>query len=502
MKKTINTNLGGLVFHIDEDGYLRLEKYLNALKAKFSNIEEQTEILQDIEYRLAEIFTEKIKHNREVINLQWVNEAIAQLGEPDEIEQNDDDVKSSNSKSKTTIKKKLFRNADDKIIGGVISGFCNFIGFEYVTLVRLLFIFLTLASIGFPGVIVYIIMMLIVPEAKTTSEKLQMKGEPTTLENIEEAVKKNLQSANISNAVEPIKSISKILIKIIATTIFLLLGFYLLITTFTILTGGISFSIFSPEIVYLIFPSLLSFNLAALSLWILIAIPLILLLLLLARVYTKRNLHFGLSTVLLGAIWFFGLIGTIVITFTVLTQFKTSSSEEISINFPNPSTNHLIIDVPKSMQDIKFSASKRGVNVQINDFDFLSKEGYLILKSVDLNIKPTTDSIAKLEATYFSYGKNKQDAENNIEFLEHEIVFENDSLIKISPDIFIKNKPTFRIQNGTINLYYPIGKTIQFNGEIKEIAGDITMAEKASKKSLTNNTFRMTEKGLMCISCE
>lgn len=189
MKKTFNINLGGFVFYIDEDAFARLEQYQISLKNKFSNEEEQDEIIQDIEYRMAEIFKEKLKASKiESISLDMVKEAIGQLGEADEID--DSSEEQQNTSQKQNYKRKLFRDPNDKILGGVISGFCHFIGFDHPVLMRLAYFFLTIASIGFPGIIIYIILYLIVPEAKTTTDKLQMKGEMPTLENIENAVKR------------------------------------------------------------------------------------------------------------------------------------------------------------------------------------------------------------------------------------------------------------------------------------------------------------------------
>lgn len=187
MKKAININLGGFIFFIDEDAFARLEQYQSSLKNKFSKEEEQEEIIQDIEYRMAELFKEKLKESKlESVNIEIINAAIHQLGEADEIEDSSD----SNKQETIKYKRKLFRDPDDKILGGVLSGICHFIGFDHPVLMRLAYFFLTIASVGFPGIILYIVLYLVVPEAKTTTDKLQMKGEMPTIENIENAVKK------------------------------------------------------------------------------------------------------------------------------------------------------------------------------------------------------------------------------------------------------------------------------------------------------------------------
>lgn len=500
MKKTINTNLGGFVFHIDEDGYSRLENYLNALKEKFSNANEQSEILQDIEYRLAEIFSEKLQKKLEVVSLEMVNEAINQLGEPDEIES--DANQEDDTKQKSKVKKKFFRDPDDKVIGGVISGFCNFIGFEHVVLVRLAFAFLTIASVGFPGVIIYLILLVIVPEAKTTSEKLQMKGESATLQNIEEAVRKNISSVNIPDVATPGRNLARIILKVVIIVIAVIIGIKLFAATFAILTGGIALSLLSPEIIQLVFPSLLSFNLTALSAWILIAIPMIMLLLLFAKIFTKRNLHLGLSTALLGVLWFVGLFALITIAFITVAQFKVNTEKTIALDFPEQFADNLIIEVPESTQNFKFPAKKDQLEIVVNNVDFLNEEGHLIMKNVTLNVNNDENNLSKLAVQYRAYGKNLEDAENEIEKIEHQLFFSNDSTLTISPDVIMKNNPRFRNQSSIVNISLPVGKTITFNGAIKDIAGKINLEDKNQEKNLQNNTFIMTEKGLKCLTCQ
>ena len=133
MNKTTNINLGGLFFHIDEDAYIKLRNYLEAIKRSFTSSEGSDEIIADIEARIAELFSEKIKNERQVIGVSEVDEVITIMGQPedylvdDEIFEDEPKRKSSSSSSSQASStqrkagKKLFRDPDDKYIGGVSS---------------------------------------------------------------------------------------------------------------------------------------------------------------------------------------------------------------------------------------------------------------------------------------------------------------------------------------------------------------------------------------------
>jgi phage shock protein PspC (stress-responsive transcriptional regulator) len=499
MKKTINTNLGGFVFHIDEDGYHRLEKYLDALKAKFSNLNEQTEILQDIEYRLAEIFTEK-KGKSEAITLSVVNEAIKQLGEADEIE--DSETHSAASKV-AQVKKRLFRDPDNKVLGGVISGICQYLGFEHIVLARLAFVLLTLASIGFPGVLIYLILLIVIPEAKTTSEKLQMKGEATTLENIEESVKKKIQNTSISDVKEGTKNTAKKIIKIAAILIAGILAIKLFLITLAFLTGGIALSVLIPEIIGLGFPGIIQFNMATLFLWIIIATPIIFIIMIITHLVSRRNPGIRTAGIVLGLLWIAGVAGLAAIALKTASQFKTEAISESFIEMPDQQIQRLYIEVP----DREFH---KKVHVQFNNH-FFNTEGFyfsenhqsFLLENVKLNIKPSlNDSLFRMEATYTTRGKNMSDAETNLRNINHEIYFSSDSTLIFPSDITVDVNSKFRLQNVEYTLYVPEGKQISFSGDNTEfITGKVLFSGNYRKNQLANNAWEMSNTGLICLTC-
>lgn len=204
MKKTLTINLGGRVFHIDEDAYQLLDKYLSNLRYHFRKEEGAEEIVKDIEQRISELFTEKEEAGAQVISIEYVEEVISRVGNPEDISENDEEDGNACSSSATGTNYKyasaphrLYRDPDNKILGGVASGIAAYFDWD-VTAVRLVFILLAFFGFG-TSILIYIIAWLIIPEARTASEKLSMRGEQVTVENIGKTVKDSFE--RVSNGV-------------------------------------------------------------------------------------------------------------------------------------------------------------------------------------------------------------------------------------------------------------------------------------------------------------
>ena len=200
MKKTYNINLGGIVFHIDEDAYDLLDKYLSNLRIHFSKEEGAEEIVHDMELRISELFSERLNEKKQVITLTDVEEIIAQMGKPEEFSEDTTQETNEYIKEEKTPKR-LFRDPDNKVIGGVCSGIAAYLGWD-VTAVRIIFIALALpfilnGSLILNGVVIaYIIAWIIIPAANTAAEKLSMKGMQVNVENIGKTVTDGFEKVN------------------------------------------------------------------------------------------------------------------------------------------------------------------------------------------------------------------------------------------------------------------------------------------------------------------
>ena len=203
MKKNITINLCGRLFQIDEDACDMLQHYIDSLRHSFGKQEGGDEIVDDIEARIAELFDELRQQGTEAITIDHVKDVITRIGKPEELageEEKDDDAEDTDHRYDSarsaaqsifdnvrarTAGKKLFRNPKDKMLAGVLSGFATYTDTDPV-IWRLATVLFT-AFYGI-GLIAYIILAIVLPEAKTPEEMLQMEGKEVTPQNLADVV--------------------------------------------------------------------------------------------------------------------------------------------------------------------------------------------------------------------------------------------------------------------------------------------------------------------------
>ena len=207
MKKTFTVNLGGTVFQIDEDAYILLDNYLNNLRFHFRKEEGGDEIVRDMEMRISELFTEGMEGGQQVITIDNVETVIARMGRPEQLDESQHETVDADNDSTAgtsdgtfhaetkrgteaateTVKKRLFRDVDNRVLGGVLSGIAAYMGWD-PTALRLAYILLGILTKGVSFLLLYLILQFIIPPARTATEKLQMRGEPINMENIGKTV--------------------------------------------------------------------------------------------------------------------------------------------------------------------------------------------------------------------------------------------------------------------------------------------------------------------------
>lgn len=179
MKKVININFQGRVVPIEETAYELLKQYIESLRRYFINEEGRDEIINDIESRIAELFSERLKKGITCITDEDVNVVIAGMGRPEDFEAQETEPTTSSAQKKTYSQEesqtgytyttsspgrgRLYRNADDKILGGVCSGLANYLGIDPVVM-RIIFVILIGALFW-----VYILLWIIVPSQSVQS---------------------------------------------------------------------------------------------------------------------------------------------------------------------------------------------------------------------------------------------------------------------------------------------------------------------------------------------
>ncbi|HOC88858.1 MAG TPA: PspC domain-containing protein [bacterium] len=182
MKITVSTNLAGYAFHMDEDAYQHLRHYLVRLEKEFSSEQGAEEIIADIEARMAELFKMRLDKYKQVISLPDIEAVLAVLGSPEAISGNGNEDYTCHR----AVPRHFYRDPDGRVFGGVCAGLAAYFSINPLW-IRILFALLALA--GSFGIWLYLILWLVLPEAATTAQKLEMRGEPVTIANIKQAVK-------------------------------------------------------------------------------------------------------------------------------------------------------------------------------------------------------------------------------------------------------------------------------------------------------------------------
>jgi phage shock protein PspC (stress-responsive transcriptional regulator) len=267
MKKTLTVNLGGIVFHIDEDAYQLLDNYLSNLRIHFRREEGSDEIMNDFEARISELLNERIKLGFQVISIEHVEEVIRRMGKPEDIFAGDDsEPRTEEARSAAASepaakgKKRLMRDPDDCMLGGVLSGLAAYLGCGVTTL-RLVWIILFILPLPIPMLIIYLILWLVVPKARTAADKLIMRGENVDLANIGHAVTDSFNRVShqvddylrsnkprstlqkiadfIVSAIGICLKIGIVLLGIILIPLLLLIVFVLVVIVILLIAGGI-----------------------------------------------------------------------------------------------------------------------------------------------------------------------------------------------------------------------------------------------------------------------
>lgn len=544
MNKTININLGGFFFHIDEIAYQKLRRYLESISRSLSDDPQgKNEIIADIEARISELLSEKITDARQVVNEGDIDDIIKIMGQPEDYadaEQEYSDA-SYSYKRNNTSGKKLFRDGDDKFLGGVCSGVGHYFNVDVIW-IRLAFIVLLFS--GFSPLI-YVILWILLPEAKTTSEKLQMEGEPVNIDNIEKKIREEFSnvSENVSvfakEASEKIKdganefsdkmsktfsaktkknngasdffdTIGKIILaifKVIGKFIGIIIIFVSAAVILSLIIGG--FSVGSLEWLnvdgeFIHYPpffydSVLPLWLLTLCVFLLVGIPFITLFILGLRILSSnvQKLSKTASLTLTG-IWIMSLLAII---FTGL-DFGTShsnygqSSEKNTINIvANDTLTVKMVNDDNIYYRHNLRRSSRKKEVEIDG----KKMVYGSYIKVDVKKSNSDESYVIIQKE--SRGKSRTKAKINSKKIKYsyEIV---DHTIVLDAYFLSEYKNLWKDEEINIVLYIPENVTIYFDNSSKHFLSNVDNEADIYDKDMVNHHFIMTDKTLKCTDCE
>jgi phage shock protein PspC (stress-responsive transcriptional regulator) len=195
MKKTLTINLAGMVYHIDDDAYSKLKGFLEALDRKLNNEPNKKEIIADIEARIAELLNERLNIKRQVVIMADIEYITETIGDPEMIFDETPPSDKTSSKAYNRKYRRMYRDPDNRMVAGVCSGLAAYWHLD-PAVVRIVFVVLTI--MGLSGLIIYLILLIVLPEAQTTAQKLEMRGEPVTIESIKNFFTKEFE--NVKNS--------------------------------------------------------------------------------------------------------------------------------------------------------------------------------------------------------------------------------------------------------------------------------------------------------------
>lgn len=519
MNKTVNINLAGIFFHIDETAYTKLQHYLEAIKRSLANTQGQDEIIADIEARIAELFNEKIKTERQVIGVKEVDEVIAVLGQPEDYMLDEEifDDEPVHTRYRSTGKQ-LFRDTEHAYIGGVSSGLGHYLGIAPVW-VRLLWIFLTILSSG-AFILIYIALWIFVPEAKTTADKLSMRGEEVNISNIERKIREGFEDVSgkvksvnyekygnqarsgASNAAKGIGSVILLLlnifVKLIGVFILLVAGTALIglfIGLFTVGTFGlvdapwtdyIEMAAIGAPIWYL---TLLTFFAVGIPFFFLFILGLKILVSKLKTIGTTAKL------VLLG-LWLLSIIGLAVVGIKQATQRAFDGEVVITETLPVRSQDTLYI----AMQyDARYTSrvDKGSVTIKYDDND----NKILYSTDVRLVVKSTKDSVGRMEIVKMADGSDFKEARDRAENINYNTAYSNGKLML---DSFLTSdiKNHFREQAVRVTIYLPEGTVLYADENISSFHRSSDYYGNILDYNSAGNYLTITENGVSCENCD
>lgn len=542
MNKTITMNLSGIIFHIEEDAYEMLNKYLSTIKGYFHDSEGRDEIMSDIESRIAEMLQEKVSTTKQAVLKMDVESVIAVMGKPEDFagdnsentkkESTGTDNKTSEDRGK---RRRVFRDPDDAVVSGVCSGIANYFDFDPIWLRAAFAIsFFVFGS----GLILYIILWMIIPKAKTTAEKLEMRGEKVDINNIGKTVneefeefkqrmekfgdevgsKENRQRVRTTTQKagdfigDVLKNIFQIVGKVFSVILIVFAVFLIVVLLGSLFgrnfihvnTNNTDFSYSIYDMMHSIFPSDLPIELAVIGLVLFLGLPL------LSMIYGGIRCLFGIkqknkivsytSTIL----WLTGLAFIIYVVYQISDDFKEDATSKQNIELVSTKSDTLFLSVKnydKYGLD-KDADENYDSRILIDNWTLLKKDGKTTslgypkfdivmneVDSVELIAIKTASGIDKKEAFYrakqISYG-----------------VSQKDSLIEFNPQFDIQDGDKWRNQNLRLVLKIPVGKVVFLSGNMKHIINDIDNVTDTYDGDMVNRRWKMTNRGLECVDCE
>lgn len=490
MDKIITINLGGYAIRMEEDAYEALKPYIRQIEEKFANTENGKEIINDIEARIAEMLMERTEKKvaASIEDVDFIKKAMGNPGEFEETE-GEEQTQATNTPN-DSIRKRLYRDTDNKLLGGVCAGLSNYFNMD-PSIVRLIWI----ASLFFfgTGLLIYFILWVIVPEAVTTAQKLEMRGEAPTFDNIINRVKneagkveQNIKSQNFGQRIADIFSSLGPVFKTVFKTIAIAIGVIILIALsavfFALISGGTKFMFHNDGVSFTHLPNIFDtewqFMTFRFLIGLFICIPLFTILTGLLKFIFSSTVNFRPIRKILGWIWVLTIPFLVYFIVLGIKNFKT---------YETISTEHAIkINKPITIKG-EFGENN-------NYFDCIS-----------INIQASEDSLLHITTLQSANGKSTTQARQLAERNEAKYVLNDSELILKTGDYFAKNG-IYRHQKVEFTILIPNGKSFLLDRSIlRNAIGTNVSGNNVSYYAQSNNEksigLLFLNQNLYCPAC-
>lgn len=523
MKKVITIQLGGIKYQIEDDAYSQLFQYLESIKAHYQHSTDGNEIANDIEFRISEMILSKISKDG-TINLAIVNEIISIMGLPNDFDKSKSDSTSNfnfdkqyaNNTQNASVKRKLYRDAENRVIGGVCSGIATYLSVE-PWIIR--FLWLASMFIGGFGFVLYIIFWIVLSKAITPSQKLEMRGEPVNFQNLyqdfENTFKQkdtNFLSKFINLIGELVKKTAKFIIKLFSR----FLGVVLMVIAFVI--GIVLFFVFS-------FSTFgngnfemngFNFNLNDLVLqfhgniidYKIIFFSTLISLIIIELGFVVSALKFFGSKIKISKPVFFSMLGILFLCFIL----GTTSGLKIASNFSYE--NKITQSIPLQLANGKLTIAAKyfgynnsnninfpyGMNEDKNGVTFT--DSGIIVRNVTMILKPSKDSTLIMGYIAKSNGKNKKDAFENAKSVAYNFDYNEGNLI-VDDGFFLKKNDKWRNQDIELVIYIPQNLEVNLDETLNLIDFKIEDEEfDFYSTDAIQHTIKNVDGKIKCLNCD
>lgn len=519
MNKTIAIELGGLRFHLQQDAYEALEAYLSAIEEALQSEESASEIMMDIEGRIAELLHERLAGHREVVDEADVAFIMDAIGDPSDFE--DEDAQSDQKAPKPGIRR-LFRDPEDAMIGGVAAGLSAYFGIDPVW-IRGAFI-LTLVAGGF-AIPVYLVLWLIVPKAETRAERLTMRGRPVNFENLRNTVGQEVDQAGrrvrkwgksagqttrrgMASAGKGLSEMFAFLLRGIGwfflfslLVVFVVMGTAVL--SFLFGFGGLDIAGLhidpgSPlvEALAVILPEGVSASAVWIGALLLLVMPAVMLGIAVIRLLFRPKFHRGYLAVWIAASVLISLAGASflgVIAARVGLEFQAEAKLGQSLALRTDSAGQITIEmpaIPTRPGDVWFSAEGGPGLLKLDNDEFA-------YDAIQVDIESTSAEDPRLEWEVQASGASRHQARERCLAVDFPVQRSEDSTRVTIPEMLafpVSNR--FRGQAVHVTLFVPMGKTVNIHASMAPYLRNIKNADELRSAKLAGKQWVMTEHGL------